>query len=97
MKLVSTKVRESARGEQCTLRLPAICNWDTETTVLAHLPVGQKGMGMKTPDIFAVYACSSCHDALDRRIRAVVEHRDMLRALAETQCRLIEKGLIRVG
>ena len=47
MRVISQKLRDSARGQDCTLRLPGICNFDSATTVLAHLPCGQKGMGMK--------------------------------------------------
>ncbi len=55
MKVVSKKVRESARGQDCTVRLIGICNFNPETTVLAHLPCGQKGMGMKGFDTVAIH------------------------------------------
>ena len=95
MKLISKKLRNSARNQDCTLRL-ACCNFDPETTVLAHLPVNQGGMGMKSPDIFAVFACSSCHDALDGRKPYQIDKDDLLRALAETQMKWFEMGLIKV-
>ena len=59
MKVSSKKLRESARGMDCALRIPGACNHNPETTVLAHLPCGHKGVGMKSPDNMAVFACSS--------------------------------------
>lgn len=95
MKVSSKKLRESARGMDCALRIPGACNHNPETTVLAHLPCGHKGVGMKSPDNMAVFACSSCHDALDgRRQDVVIDWRDVLRALAETQLHWIEKGMM---
>ncbi|MBC7213069.1 MAG: DUF1364 family protein, partial [Pseudomonas sp.] len=32
MRVVSKKVRESARGQDCTVRIPGICNFNPETT-----------------------------------------------------------------
>jgi hypothetical protein len=85
--LISSTLRQSARGQPCSLRLPC-CNHDRETTVLAHLRFfSMAGMGHKPPDWFAVYACSACHDAIDRRSDADVsqwEFEDLLRALGET-------------
>lgn len=60
-----SKLRDSARGEQCTVRLPGVCNWDPETTILAHL--GGGGMALKKDDMQAAFCCSSCHDEVDRR------------------------------
>jgi len=97
MRVVSKKVRDSARGQDCTVRLPGVCNWNPETTVLAHLPCGQKGVGMKGFDTVAVYACSSCHDAIDDRNRAAeVDWKDLLRAVAETHEALIRGGLLKI-
>jgi hypothetical protein len=65
--------RKEARGRECTIRLPGICNHDPETTVYAHLRMsGITGMGYKPsggkyePGAFA---CSACHDVVDRRDR----------------------------
>lgn len=32
----SDKLRKSARGQDCTLQIPVVCNRDPATTVLAH-------------------------------------------------------------
>lgn len=96
MKVISQPLRDSARGQDCTLRLEGICCADSETTVLAHLPCGQKGTGMKGPDNIAVFACASCHAYIDGHNRWEVHAMDYLRALAETQLHWIAKGLITV-
>lgn len=89
-----TKLRKSARDKDCTLRL-SCCNGDPATTVLAHLPSKDKGMGMKVSDAFSCYACSSCHDAIDgRRNDVQYDGHDLLRALYETQRSMINDGLI---
>ena len=95
--LVSTRMRRSAAGQTCTLRLPC-CNGRMDTTVLAHLRAfGVAGMGQKPPDWCAVYACSTCHDALDRRNGATAGlwgYEDVLRALIETHRRMWAAGII---
>ena len=93
-RIVSKKLRDSARGQECTVRLPGICNCNPETTVLAHLPCGSKGIGMKGLDTVAVYACSACHDAIDGRSAGEIDWRDMLRSIAETHRSLIGSGII---
>ena len=65
-----SKIRKSARGQECQVRLPGICNGNPETTVLAHYRMaGMCGMGIKPPDFMGAYACSACHDEIDRRTR----------------------------
>lgn len=64
-----TPIRRAARGQDCTLRLPGVCNFDPDTTVLCHsnyLADG-KGMGLKAPDTAAAFGCAACHDVLDGR------------------------------
>jgi len=94
MKIQSNKLRASARGQDCTLRAPGHCNFNAETTVLAHLPCGQRGVGMKSPDNMAIHCCSGCHDLLDGRAKGEVDWKDVVRALAETQARWINSGLM---
>lgn len=97
MRVVSKKIRNAARDQCCTLRLSE-CNFNPETTVLAHLPSGTKGMGMKGFDTIAVFACSSCHDAIDSRTHNAgpIDWRDITRALAETHAILIGAGIVEV-
>lgn len=64
-----TPMRMAARDQECTIRLPEVCNYDPSTSVLCHdnrLASG-KGMGLKAPDTAAAIGCSSCHDVLDGR------------------------------
>jgi hypothetical protein len=63
-----SKIRASARDQDCTLRFP-VCNGLSCTTVLCHsnLLADGKGMGIKAPDERAAFGCSACHDVLDGR------------------------------
>lgn len=94
MKIASKKVRDSARGKDCTVRMPGICSFDPATTVLAHIPCGQKGVGMKGFDTVAVYACANCHDVIDGRRMGQVDWQDIPRAIAETHQSLVGAGLV---
>ena len=96
------KLRDSAKGEDCTLQIFPYCNQNPETVVLCHLPSGS-GMGQKSPDWFAVYGCSACHDIIDGRTDITSEAlgRELIltiksRALFKTWERMIEKGLIKI-
>ncbi len=95
------KLRDSARGEDCTLQIHPYCSGNPETVVLCHLPSGA-GMGQKSPDWFAVYGCSDCHDIIDGRnliaadsVKYEIEA-IMRMALFRTWERMIDKGLINV-
>ena len=93
-------LRKFAKGKECQLRIPGICNHNPETTVLCHLRLGNvAGVGQKPPDLCAVHACSGCHDALDGRTDAsgkmwAIEdrHSDILYALNRTLA-LVSKEL----
>lgn len=63
------KITQSARGEECDIRIEGVCNFDPATTVWSHYPglAGGRGMGYKSLDACGVYACSSCHDCADSR------------------------------
>ncbi len=90
----SKKIRNSARGQYCTLRLVGVCNFNDETTILAHIG-RDRGMALKCDDTFAVYSCSACHTAIDGAERSALAL-DLLRALEETQKILFDKGLIKI-
>jgi len=97
-KIRSKKIRQSAKGKACALRIPGVCNGNPEKTVFAHLP-GNKGIGTKNHDLFGVYACSDCHDWLDGRKEnklCLNKEWEFLRALQETQIILYQQGLIEV-
>lgn len=95
-----SKITESARGENCTVRLPGVCNGNSETTVLAHINGVRfgHGVGRKVADIHGAYCCSSCHDVLDGRRQHDFDKEFLKLAhyegLIETQLKLIKKGLL---
>jgi hypothetical protein len=63
-------LRREAKGRECLVRIPSVCNGNPETTVLAHLnnkALFGAGMGLKVPDMFGAWACSDCHDVCDGR------------------------------
>ena len=88
----SKKIRDSARGQDCTLRLVGVCNFNEETTVLAHIG-RNRGMALKCDDTMAVFSCSSCHAKIDGAERSDLAL-DLLRSLEETQKILFDKGLL---
>lgn len=65
----SQKLRDSARGEECTFQISGICKGDTSTVVLCHLPDESHGGSRKSDDICAAYGCDDCHSRIDGRIK----------------------------
>jgi len=65
----TTKIRQSARGEDCTINLEGVCNYDTATVVWCHSNRASdgKGMGRKADDDRGAYGCRSCHAIYDRQ------------------------------
>jgi hypothetical protein len=67
--------------------------------VLAHVRIaGISGMGLKAPDLLGAWACSACHDAIDRRAHLDLD-RDYVRLLhlegmARTINQLLKENLI---
>lgn len=93
-------LRKEAKGRGCMVRLPGICNFNSETVVLAHIRLaGVSGMGMKSPDLVGAWACSACHDELDGRTHKSGLSRDELRlahfqGMARTIAQLEKEGLV---
>lgn len=88
-------LRKLARDRPCQVRLPGICNGDPATTVLAHFRLpGISGLGLKSPDALASWACAACHTAVDT-------HKDAETQLAfahgvlRTQAQLLREGKIK--
>ncbi len=93
-RLESKKLRNSARGQMCTLRLEN-CNHNTDTTVLAHINLtGRSGMGIKPNDNESCFACSNCHDVIDGRVKGFYTNKDLLRANFETMQKWVSMGLV---
>lgn len=67
-----TKLTKAARGRECQVRIPGVCNGNPETTVLAHYRMAStSGIGSKPHDLQGAWACSTCHDVCDGRSKAV--------------------------
>jgi hypothetical protein len=96
----SQQLRRSARGRSCTARIPQVCNHDPDTSVLAHPPIGNGGMGTKGDDSDGAIVCSECHDAIDGRSHYGVPREELLecwiRARQETDRIWREMELIEI-
>ena len=80
------------------IRLPGICNFDPETTVLAHFRLaGTCGVGMKPIDLLGAWACSQCHDYIDgRKSRYDQTYTELRLAHAEGVMRTLD-ALVKLG
>lgn len=95
---VGDLIRKAARGRNCTLRHTG-CRNETETTVFAHAPSLDNGMGLKqSRDFWGAFACAHCHDIADGRVHNSDQRIRILErwmaGIYETQKALIEAGLI---
>jgi hypothetical protein len=94
----SDKIRNSAKGEACTLRFVGVCCADPEKTVLCHVHDAGFGMGRKADDSSSVYGCDRCHAFLDHgwvgKISRTVLLEHIIRGMQETWRRQIERELI---
>lgn len=60
-----SKLRKSAKGMPCFVRIPNICNFNSETVVLAHLRGKNTGIGLKRNDLQGAFCCYACHQVVD--------------------------------
>jgi hypothetical protein len=93
----TSKLRQSAKGRECQIRIHEVCNWNPETTVLCHM--GGGGMGTKQPDLFAAFGCSACHDEVDRRTRKIdlrLATEYFYAGIFRTQAIWLKEGLIKI-
>lgn len=87
-------LRNYAKGKDCQIRLPGICNHDPETVVLCHIrQAGITGAGQKAPDLQAAWGCSDCHAAVDSPQKGF--KRLFLEGVMRTQYQLIKDGIVR--
>ena len=93
----SKKLRDSARGRDCTMQVSGVCSYNPDTVVLAHVNTEGGCIGGKSDDISAVFACWECHQWLDRNIGT---EEDRLfytrRALIRTWREWINEGVIKI-
>lgn len=94
-----SKLREAARGRECQVRYPGICNGDPATTVLAHVRMaGVTGIGQKAHDLLGAWSCSACHDEADRRTQKLtlgIAQIGFLNGVIRTQDQLLKQGIIK--
>jgi hypothetical protein len=98
----TSKIRQSARNETCTLRLFGVCRPEPGNVVWAHSNRSEhgKGGGLKAADEFGCYACFWCHAVYDRQHPRppgmTLDHveQDFTRAMAESRAILVTKGLL---
>lgn len=96
MVIQSKKIRNAAKGEACTLNVAGVCNYSEDTVVFAHFP--SEIAGYKSTDLSGGFACSNCHDWIDRRVFDDDQEREfyMRRSQVRTFTRLIELGIVSV-
>lgn len=93
------KLRRAAQGRECMVRVDGVCNFNPETTVLAHYRLtGFCGMGMKPDDALGAWACSACHDAIDGRTKTAYTHDELeamhMRGVMRTFATLRKEGIL---
>lgn len=95
---MSDKYTKSAKGQECQIRIPEVCNGNPETVVFCHL--NGAGMGTKHENIHGAYGCSACHDAVDHRIRAKFSGEELalmhLDGVIRTQIIMIKDGILKL-
>jgi hypothetical protein len=91
-----SSLRKLARGRNCEIRLPTICNGNNETVVGCHFRLlGLSGLGIKPEDLFMAFGCSACHQYVDT-------HKDAETQLAfahgvfRSQAALLKMGKIKI-
>lgn len=96
-----SNITESARGEDCLIRIPG-CSFNKEQTVWCHAngSAAGKGMWLKSNDLLGAYGCYPCHQTVDgQRPPPHGWTRDDVRLAfweghARSILKLIEKGIV---
>lgn len=66
-----SRITESARGEDCTVRIIGICRGDPAYTIWSHarwIRAG-RGKGIKAVDLAWAYACTACDALFDGQMK----------------------------
>jgi hypothetical protein len=98
----TSKIRQSAHGEKCTLRLPGVCRVEPGNVVWAHSNRAADGKsgGRKADDENGAYACYWCHCIYDRQHKRPAGmtlefvETQFTRAMRESRAILVRKGLV---
>lgn len=93
-------LRKLAKGQECQVRIPGVCNFNNETTVLAHTPIkGTHGIGMKCPDLIGAWCCSNCHDVIDGRVKSRFSKEEIANmkyeGMIRTQINVVRMGAVK--
>lgn len=66
-----SKLRESARGVECLVRIPGACKYHEDYSILSHYPgsAGGKGRGIKSLDVCGAICCTGCDAVIDRQVK----------------------------
>ena len=100
MPVVKSKpIRDAAKDQKCSIAILGVCNYDSSTSVMAHINSPIKGY--KSSDLGGcLISCSACHDAIDRRVinEEFEKERDwyILRGVQITLDRLYDLGIVSV-
>jgi hypothetical protein len=87
-------LRKYAEQKPCLIRVPQVCSFVPEQTVLCHVRMsGISGMNLKVPDLLAAFGCAPCHAYVD------ANHDDselrLLQGVMRTQAYLIERNIVK--
>lgn len=98
-----SKIRKSAKGKECQVRIIGVCNGNNETVVWAHANglASGRGMWLKSNDLSGAYACSACHAAYDRAAgNHGIEHRyielDFFHGHLRSLKILVDEGIVKL-
>lgn len=96
----SPKLLKAAKGQECMIQIPGVCNGNPETVVAAHSNWYEHGKGgaLKAHDIFHAWACSACHSAIDQGKDLGYEEKKEYwqRGFERTLLALLDKGILGV-
>lgn len=61
------RIRDSANGEACQVRIVGVCTHDPAQTIWSHAPLqaAGKGRSLKAVDLAGAYCCTACDAAVD--------------------------------
>lgn len=98
---VNQKIRDSARGEECTVRIVGVCTFDPEKTIWSHAPLKAAGKGgqIKALDLCGAYCCTACDAVVDGQLKVPGVSRaqaleDWFMGHMRSLVRLRQKGLV---
>jgi hypothetical protein len=94
------RLLQTARGKDCLLQIPGVCNGNPETVVACHANWTEYGKGgaLKAHDVFHARGCSACHAELDQGNKLDYEEKKYYwqRGFERTMLALFDEGLVRV-